>query len=94
MFKRKIAFHMQRFLPDEGRGVGEPDASLDNQGMNLLCPTLNHASITASLNAEERRDHDPCALGLMRPLLLRLRIWREWSPGDVCGSSTEPEATW
>jgi hypothetical protein len=32
-------------------GVGEPDPSRDNQGMNLICATLDHASITASLNA-------------------------------------------
>jgi transposase len=51
MLKRKVAFDMHRFLNDYGRGVGEPDASLDNQGMHLLCTTLDQASITASLNA-------------------------------------------
>jgi transposase len=51
MLKRQVAFDMHRFLNDEGRGVGEPDASLDTQGLNLLCTTLAHASITASLNA-------------------------------------------
>ena len=59
MFKRKVAFDMHRFLRDSGRGVGEPDASLDNQGMNLIDTTLNHASITASLNASERLGHNP-----------------------------------
>jgi hypothetical protein len=59
MLKRTVAFNMQSFLNDEGRGVGEPDASLDNQGMNRICATLDHASITASLNAEERLGHDP-----------------------------------
>jgi transposase len=48
--KRKVACNRQRFLHDSGRGVGEPDASLDNQGMHLRCATLDHASITASLN--------------------------------------------
>jgi transposase len=51
MRKRKVAFTMQSFLNDEERGGGEPDASLDNQGMHLLGATLEHASITASLNA-------------------------------------------
>jgi transposase len=59
MFKRKMAFDLHRFLNDYGRGVGEPDASLDTHGMNLLCTTLVHASITASLNASERLGHDP-----------------------------------
>jgi hypothetical protein len=57
MFKRKVAFDMHRFLNNEGRGVGEPDASLDTHGMNLICTTLVHASITASLHAEERLGH-------------------------------------
>jgi transposase len=51
MLTRKVAFDMKKFLHDEGRGVGEPDASRDNQGMNRLCTTLDHASLTASLNA-------------------------------------------
>jgi hypothetical protein len=83
---------MKKFLPDDGRGVGAPDASRDHQGLNLRCPTLEQASITASLNAEERSGHDPCARGLRRPLLLLLRRWRAWPPVDGCGASPEPEA--
>jgi len=50
---------MQRFLHDEGRGVGERGASLDNQGMHLRRATLSHAFMAASLNASERLGHDP-----------------------------------
>jgi transposase len=59
MLKRHVALNRQRFLNDEGRGGGEPDASLDHQGRNLRCATLDHASITASLNASARLGHDP-----------------------------------
>ena len=40
MLKRKVAFDKQRCLNDEGRGVGERDASLDNHGMHLILETL------------------------------------------------------
>jgi hypothetical protein len=58
-FKRKMAVDRHRCWSDEGRGVGAPDASRDNHGMTLLATTLKPASITASLNASERRGHEP-----------------------------------
>jgi hypothetical protein len=51
LFKRQVACDRHSFLNDEGRGGGEPDASLDTQGLHLLWTTLAHASIPASLNA-------------------------------------------
>jgi hypothetical protein len=57
--QRKVAFDRQRFLNDEGRGVGELDVSLDHQGMNLIYATLSHVSMTASVNAAKRLGHDP-----------------------------------
>src|SRR6266571_4305285 len=65
MFKRKVAFAMQRCLNDEGRGGGALDVSLDNPGMNLIRATLSNASMTASLHAYERLGHYPCALRWM-----------------------------
>ena len=59
MLQRKVAFAMQRFLNDEGRGVGERAVSLDKHGMNLIRATLSNASMTASLNAYERLGHYP-----------------------------------
>jgi len=94
MFTRKVAVDRQRFLHDSGRGVGEPDASRDTQGMNRLCTTLDQASITASLNASARLGHEPCARGLLRHLLLLRLRWRELPPVDVCCASPEPEAHW
>ena len=94
MFTRKVAVDRQRCLHDSGRGVGEPDASRDTQGMNRLCTTLDQASITASLNTSARRGHEPCASGLLRHLLLLRLRWRELPPVDVCCASPEPEAHW
>ena len=54
MLKRHTAFEMDKCLNGSGRRVGEPDASLDRDGMSLhgmLCTPLR----TASLNAKERR---------------------------------------
>jgi hypothetical protein len=59
MLKRKVAFDKKRCVNDEGRGVGERDASRDNHGMNLIRETLYHESMIASLNARERIGHDP-----------------------------------
>jgi hypothetical protein len=59
MFKRKVAFDRQRFLHDEGRGVGELDASRANHGVTLIRATLSQAFMAASLNASERLGHDP-----------------------------------
>jgi hypothetical protein len=52
MLKRHTAFEMDKFLNGSGSRAGEPDASLDRDGMSLhgvLCKDL----LTASLNAKE-----------------------------------------
>jgi hypothetical protein len=94
MFQRKVAFERKSVLNDSGRGGGERDVSLDNHGMHLIRATLYQAAMTASLNAYERLGHSPCALRLLRPLLLLLLLGRAWSRVPVCGSSPEPEPHW
>jgi hypothetical protein len=53
MRKRQTAFAMDQFLPSEGSSVGEPDASLDTQGMSLDRASMT-SCVTASLNAKVR----------------------------------------
>jgi hypothetical protein len=53
MLKRQTACAMDKFLHGSGSRAGEPDASLDRDGMSLhgvLCNTLR----AASLNAQAR----------------------------------------
>ena len=59
VLKRQVAFDRQKFLHDSGRGGGELDVSLDNDGMNLIRATLSHQSMTASVNAHECIGHGP-----------------------------------
>lgn len=63
MLKHTTAFHMAKVLHSEGSRVGEPDASLDPQGISLdrACPT---SSVTASLHAKVRIGLVSQSLGL------------------------------
>jgi hypothetical protein len=89
---RKVAWERPRGVHDSGRGVEAPDASRDHHGMTLRATTLEQDSRTASLNASKRRGHAPCASGVLRPRLPRLRSWRKWPPVDVCCASPAPDA--
>ena len=57
MLKRQVAFERETFFQREGRGAGEPGASLDNDGLNLQ-DALDPAASTASLNAKARRGRE------------------------------------
>ena len=97
MFKHKTAVDLQKFLTGSGRGVGELDAELDDQGMPLTRYARHETHgirTTASRNADARIGHDPCALRLMRHRRLLLLIPREWSTVHVCCSSPEPDPHW
>ena len=62
---RQVACERETCFQRSGRGVGEPGASLDNDGLNLQ-DALDPAEPTASLNAKARRGRDTLspALGL------------------------------
>jgi hypothetical protein len=53
LLKRHTAFALDQFLQSEGSRVGEPDASLDTQGMSLHRAYVT-SGVTASLNAKVR----------------------------------------
>jgi hypothetical protein len=50
MLKRTIAFDMEKFLRSEGRGAGEPAASLGRDGLSLATVLCNDG-LLASANA-------------------------------------------
>ena len=63
MLKRHTAFARDQFLQSEGSRGGEPEASLDTQGMRLERASVTSGG-TASLNAKVRR-----GLGAQSPRL-------------------------
>ncbi len=75
LWQRDTAFDRPQFLHSEGRGAGEPNASLDQDGLRLES-MLWHAGRPASRNAHEPRGLFPEPSPLIgRPLRLLL-IWR------------------
>jgi hypothetical protein len=57
MLTRQVAFERETCFPRAGRGAEEPEASLDNQGVNLP-EALERAAGTASVHAHGPRGHE------------------------------------
>jgi hypothetical protein len=63
MLKRHMAFDQERCFQRQGRGAGEPGASLETPGMNLP-DALDMAEFMASWNAQARIGRDTLSLAL------------------------------
>lgn len=63
MLTRQGAFDMETFCQRSGRGAEEPEASLDNHGVNLQ-QALDTAACLASVNAKTPRGQETLSRAL------------------------------
>ena len=91
---RQVACERETCCQRSGRGVGEPGASRDTDGLNLP-DALDPAGATASLHAKARRGREPLSPALGLAIRARACLRRRESPTARVGcSSPAPSAHW
>jgi transposase len=93
MLKRRVAFDLHTFLQREGRGAGEPAASLGHDGGSLV-PVLCNDALLASTNAPEHLGALPCPCAFDWTPALAPIIGVKVLMVIVCCPSPDPESHW